>query len=63
MLRAEASSRACATVATREPEPVRIQNVVRLSWSGEASPLEKYAYCVSSVVIRAPYVPECAATV
>src|SRR6188508_2788431 len=63
MFSEEAASRACATVATREPLPVRIQNVVRLSWSGLSSPFEKYAYCVSSVAIRAPYVPECAATV
>jgi len=63
MLRDEAPSRACATVATREPLPVRIQNVVRLSWTGEASADEKYAYCVSRVAIRPPYGPEWAATV
>src|SRR6186997_2801785 len=63
MFSEDAASRACATVATREPLPVLIQKVVRLSWSGLSSPLEKYAYCVSSVAMRAPYVPECAATV
>src|SRR6476659_3625471 len=61
MLRLDEPSRACATVATRVPPPVLNQNVVTLSVTGTSSALTKYAYCVSSVAIRAPKVPACAA--
>ena len=54
MLRLDEPSRACATVATRLPPPVLNQNVVTLSVTGTSSALTKYAYCVSSVAMRAP---------
>ena len=54
MLMLEEPSRACATVATREPEPRRTQKVVRVSDAEDASAFTLNAYCVSSVAIRMP---------
>src|SRR5690348_2766949 len=61
MLMLDEPSRAWATVATREPVPTRIQNVVRLSESDDERSLTSYAYCVSSVAIRRPNPPVWAA--
>src|SRR3954471_9352629 len=61
MFMLEEPSRAWATWTTLEPEPRRIQNDVTLSANELGTALTMYSYWVSSVAIRAPNPPACAA--